>query len=144
MSDSRRTSRTSDNDGALARPAGQSLVRRVVARLSASSTDLHAEQLGEAIPRAGAMPIAETRDRELVCVVGTLRSVTLRPVGGVPALEADLWDGTGEVVVIWLGRREIPGIHPGRTLRVRGRLSTARGRRAIYNPAYELRTPGPS
>ena len=126
---------------AAADPAGRSLVRRVLARLTASSTELQAEQLRAAIPAAGATAIADAPDRELVCLVGALRTVTLRPVAGVPALEADLWDGTGAVTVIWLGRREIPGIQPGRTLQIRGRLTTSRGRRAIYNPAYELRAP---
>ncbi|PYC78715.1 DNA-binding protein [Streptomyces tateyamensis] len=110
-----------------------------MARLSRSSSDLQAEQLAAAVTSAHATRIADTEDREMVRLIGTLRTVTLRPVGGAPALEAHLWDGTGEVVVIWLGRREIPGILSGRTIEVRGRLSRARGRRTLYNPAYELR-----
>ena len=48
------------------------------------------------------------------CVCGTLRSVTLRPRAGVPALVAELYDGSGTVQVVWLGRRQIAG-HPGRS-----------------------------
>ncbi len=65
--------------------------------------------------------------------------MTFRPRAGVPALEAELWDGTGAVTVIWLGRRQIPGIDPGRSLKLRGRITTLHGHRAIYNPIYELR-----
>src|SRR5512146_1604364 len=66
--------------------------------------------------RAGCLPISEAPDRELVTVQGTLRTVTLRPRGGVPALEAELYDGTGTITVVWLGRRRISGISPGRAM----------------------------
>ena len=57
--------------------------------------------------------IADAPDRERVQLRGTLRTVTLRPRGGVPALEAELYDGSGVITVIWLGRRRIAGIAPG-------------------------------
>ena len=41
--------------------------------------------------------IAEAPDRERVRLRGTLRTVTLRPRGGVPALEAELFDGSGSL-----------------------------------------------
>ena len=50
------------------------------------------------------------------------RTVTLRPRGGVPALEAELYDGSGSISVVWLGRRRIGGIAPGRGIRVVGRI----------------------
>jgi hypothetical protein len=53
-------------------------------------------------------------------------------------MEAELWDGTGQVTLIWLGRRDIPGIEAGRRIVVRGRLASLKGERAIYNPSYEL------
>jgi hypothetical protein len=73
-----------------------------------------------------------------VRLTGTLRTVTLRPRGGVPALEADLVDGTGVLTLIWLGRRRITAIDPGRSLRVEGRISIQDGLRVMYNPRYEL------
>jgi len=75
----------------------------------------------------------------VVDVAGMLRAVTLRPQGTSQVMEADLWDGTGSVTLIWLGRREIAGIQPGRRIVVHGRLTCVRGERAIYNPSYELR-----
>ena len=71
-------------------------------------------------------------------VRGVLRTVTLRPRGGVPALEAELFDGSAVLTLIWLGRRRIAGIAPGRSLRVRGRIGVHDGSRVIYNPRYEL------
>ncbi len=83
--------------------------------------------------------IADAPDRERVRIRGTLRTVTLSPRGGAPALEAELWDGTGVLTVIWLGRRRIGGISPGRSLQVEGRIGVQDKARVIYNPRYELR-----
>ena len=118
-------------------------VRRLLSRLSAEPDELDDEDLKAAIPTLGATPIAQCQDREAVCVHGTLRTVTFRPRAGVPALQAELWDGTGSVTVIWLGRRTIPGIDPGRAIKLRGRVTALSGQRVIYNPVYELR-PGPT
>ncbi|MFN8195115.1 MAG: OB-fold nucleic acid binding domain-containing protein [Nocardioidaceae bacterium] len=77
-------------------------------------------------------------DRTLVRLRGTLRTVTLRPRGGVPALEAELYDGTGVITVIWLGRRRIAGIAPGRSMQIAGRIGRHEGVRIMFNPRYEL------
>ena len=71
---------------------------------------------------------------------GTLKTVTLRPRGGVPALEAELYDGSGSISVVWLGRRRIGGISPGRAIRVEGRIGVQDDQRVMYNPRYELRS----
>ena len=42
------------------------------------------------------------------------------------------------MTLVWLGRRQIPGIDPGRTIKVCGRISCQEGRRLLYNPRYEL------
>jgi hypothetical protein len=128
-----RTGRTASRPG---------FVRRLISRLTTDAGELDDEDLRAAIPAHGATPIARCTDREAVCILGTLRTVTFRPRAGVPALQAELWDGTGSVTVVWLGRRSIPGIDPGRAIKVRGRITALHGRRVIYNPVYELR-PGP-
>ena len=68
-----------------------------------------------------------------------VRSVTIRPQGKTPALEIELYDGSGSVTVVWLGRRRIPGIDAGRTIVVRGRLTCNTDNPTIYNPRYELK-----
>jgi hypothetical protein len=77
-------------------------------------------------------------------VAGTLRAVTLRPRGTSPTMEADLWDGTGSITLVWLGRHDIPGVQPGRRLVVHGRLAQIKGERMIFNPSYELLPTGGS
>jgi hypothetical protein len=81
-------------------------------------------------------------DRQRVTVTGTLRTVTLRPRAGVPALEAELYDGSGTLSVVWLGRRQITGIEPGRVLTASGLVSWNEGRPTMFNPRYELRPAG--
>ncbi len=113
-------------------------------RLLASREALHAAEIRQEISALPAnivhqpVRIAESQHREIVDVAGTLRAVTLRPRGGSLTMEAELWDGTGRVLLVWLGRRDIPGIEPGRKIVVHGRLASMKGERAIYNPAYEL------
>lgn len=83
--------------------------------------------------------IQDAPEREHVTVRGVLRTVTLRPRGGVPALEADLDDGTGVITVVWLGRRRIGGVEPGRSMIVSGCIGRQLDVPIMFNPHYELR-----
>lgn len=111
-------------------------------RLSSSPEDLESEELQEDSAASGCTRICDCSDRQIVKVTGTLRTVTLRPRAGVPALEAELFDGTAPLDVVWLGRRSIVGIEPGRKLIASGRISMSHGRRVLFNPKYELRPLG--
>ena len=105
----------------------------------ANGQDQEAEDLQRDVAEAGCCPIDEAADRQRVDIQGSLRTVTLRPRGGVPALEAELYDGSGVITVIWLGRRRIAGIEPGRQIRVVGRIGAQDYHRVMFNPRYELR-----
>ena len=74
-------------------------------------------------------------------VVGRLRAVVYTPSETVPTLEAELFDGSDSIDLVWLGRRRIAGIEPGRRVVARGRVGVHNGRLAIYNPWYELLPP---
>lgn len=117
-----------------------SLLRRVMRRFTVSEQQLDAEDLQEQVDVAGATPCCNAGEgrREAVQLVGRLRSVRFTPHTNLPTLEAELYDGTGTVSLIWLGRRRIAGIEPGRSLLVRGRVSEQGSRDVIYNPWYEL------
>ena len=103
-----------------------------------SSEDQEAGELKQDAAKDGCSPIASHADRAVVTIHGVLRSVTIRPVDGVTALEAELYDGSACVTLIWLGRRKIEGVAPGRDLKAFGRIGTRAGTRVIYNPRYEL------
>ena len=104
----------------------------------ASTATTDDRELQDTTIKAGCCPIAQATDRQQVSVQGVLRTVTLRPRGGVPALEAELYDGSATILVVWLGRRRIGGIEPGRSVRVSGRISRQEGQPLIFNPRYEL------
>jgi hypothetical protein len=113
-------------------------LRETISRWANQDRD-EARELRKETSKAGLMCIADAPKRERVIVQGTLKTVTLRPRGGVPALEAELYDGTGSINVIWLGRRRIGGIAPGRGLRVEGRIGEQDGESIMFNPRYSLR-----
>jgi hypothetical protein len=112
-------------------------LRRSLDRWASSG---EAQTLREGTAKAGCCPIADAEDRAYVDLQGSLSTVTLRPRGGVPALEAELYDGSGAITLIWLGRRRIAGIEPGRTVRVQGRIGPHDKARVMFNPRYELRS----
>jgi hypothetical protein len=117
-------------------------LRRALTRLTADEEELDDKELQDESVSAGATHVSACSIGGPVCVAGSLRAVVLRPRAGVPTLEAELYDGTGTVTLIWLGRRRIRGIDPGRQLVARGRLTRHDGRETIYNPSYELRASG--
>jgi len=117
---------------------GESGVRRLFRRLVASDSELDAEDLQRASARVGATPVYECQRGKLVAVSGRLTSVVYTPRTNVPTLEAELFDGSGTVTLVWLGRRRIAGIEPGRSLTAEGRLAVRDDRKVIYNPRYTL------
>jgi hypothetical protein len=91
----------------------------------------------------GVTPLAGVTWRERATVQGKVRTVSVTPISGVPALRAELCDATGGIVLMFYGRRQIVGIEPGATLRVEGMVGSDGNRLAILNPLYELvRAPG--
>jgi hypothetical protein len=116
-----------------------SRLRRALHRLTAGQDELLDEELQSRTAEAGASPVSDCQVGQPVVVAGTLRAVVLRPLAGVPTLEAELYDGTGTITLVWLGRRRIRGIDPGRALVARGRLTRREGKPTVFNPAYELR-----
>lgn len=111
---------------------------RLSARLGRSDEQVDAAALQESTRGLGSTAIGDLQDRRLVLVCGTIRALTMPPSGQVPALIAELYDGTGTVTLIWLGRREIRGIAPGTYLKARGRVANRRGVMTIFNPMYEI------
>jgi RecJ-like exonuclease len=110
--------------------------------LVADAEQLDAEDLQEDVDRCGAKPVAKCAHGQPVTVSGRLRSVVYTPKETVPTVDAELFDGSGSVHLIWLGRRRISGIEPGRMVTARGRIAEHGGRLVIFNPWYELRPVG--
>lgn len=109
-------------------------------RALASTDELQAgEEIVEATLHGGELA-QDVQIGEKVTLSGVLRSVTYAASAARPQLIAELYDGSGSVDLIWLGRRDIRGVEPGRRLVVTGRVTsgTRRHRLVMYNPAYTL------
>jgi hypothetical protein len=105
---------------------------------SASKIEQHAQSLHEGDRAHESSRVSELADREVATIVGTIRS----PSSGVKSLEAEIEDGTGTVVVSWLGRRSIAGVTPGADIEVRGLMSRDSKGWRTFNPTYRLLSVG--
>lgn len=113
--------------------------RRFLRRMSESDEQRYAAEIEAwSSSVAGAARIREAPPRQRVKVAGVVRRITVRPLEGHESLEALLYDGTGEVSVMWMGRRTIPGLNLGTRLVVDGVLAEERGKRRIVNPSFEF------
>jgi amino acid transporter len=101
-------------------------------RESAESTEL-----GTATP-PGCVPLGEVPTRRRINVAGRVHAVRVHPWGGAASLEATIRDATGELTLVFLGRREIGGIRPGAVLTAEGVVSTEHNRAIMLNPVYTL------
>lgn len=104
----------------------------------ASHSRAEAAELRRGAAGAGATLVSSCVRGDAVTVSGVLQSVTLQPRAGLPATEAVIYDGSGQMVVVWLGRRRVAGIVPGRGITVHGRITCNGDIRTIFNPRYEL------
>jgi hypothetical protein len=86
---------------------------------------------------AGTTPIAKIAWRQKVTVEGRVRSVQLGAAAG-RSLEVQLFDETGGLRLLFMGRAQIPGLGCGAVVRATGRVGEYRGHLAIANPTYEL------
>jgi hypothetical protein len=113
------------------------LIRRALRRLTSPAESGNGSDRADR--ESGAIPIGQCPDRERVDLCGDITRVDVSSDGDKPALEVELEDSSGTVTLVWLGRREIPGLEPGRRLWVSGRISRQPGgRRVVFNPWYEL------
>jgi hypothetical protein len=86
----------------------------------------------------GTIRVAAAEVRARAKVAGVVRRITVRPVEGYESLEALLSDGTGEIEVVWMGRRSIPGLSLGTRVVVDGVVGEQRGRLRMVNPTFEF------
>lgn len=119
-------------------PEPRSALGRLAKRLLRSTDEIDSDTLAQESSEVGLQHIGHLVPRTLVSVRGEVRSVTLRPTDEVAALDAELWDGTDVLHLIWLGRRSIPGIQPGVKLRATGRVTQHHDVLTIFNPSYEI------
>ncbi len=90
--------------------------------------------------RPVARKVVDARPRCRAVLTGTVRAVEAHHGA---ALDAWLDDGSGTIVVRWLGREAVPGVTAGRRVRVEGTVGEAHGRLRILNPLYRFEPGAP-
>jgi len=113
-------------------------IRDALSRLRTTTEELDRRRRAERRAASGSTPISEVADRQLVDVMGEVQSVRIVPRAGAPTIDVTIDDGHGVAMATFYGRRSIPGVRAGTTLRVRGRASLRTGRATLINPEYEL------
>jgi hypothetical protein len=86
----------------------------------------------------GTTPVGMLRFRQRAKVRGTVRSMRVQPLAGTPTLECIIGDESGQVSIVFLGRRNIAGLRVGSKLTVQGMLGEHHGRLAFLNPIFDL------
>jgi hypothetical protein len=83
-------------------------------------------------------PIGAVRWRSRARIRGTIHSVRVQPWADVASLECVVVDESGGILLVFLGRRKIPGLELGRVLEAEGMVGQSRGYLAMLNPDVEL------
>ena len=114
-------------------------VRRSLQRLTESDEARLASEIREWAEKVpGSVRIAEAPVRQHVKIAGVIRGLTVFPMQDNESLEASVSDGTGEVVVRFMGRRAIGGLGLGTRVVVEGVLGEQRGMLQMMNPRLEF------
>jgi RecG-like helicase len=115
------------------------LVRRLLERLNESDeTRLAEETRAWADTIDGSVRISDAPLRQPVRIAGVIRRMTVLPMQGKEALQALVSDGTGEVTIVFMGRRGIGGLSLGTRVVVEGVLGEHRGEVRAVNPRLEF------
>jgi hypothetical protein len=114
--------------------------KKMVERLTKPVEDLDREQLTAFCDARSFEAMNAIEARQRVRVGGEVRSVRIVPRAGAPALEVTVSDGRGAVVGVFLGRRKIAGLSPGRKVAFQGVAARDGKRYLVFNPIYELLT----
>ena len=85
----------------------------------------------------GVIPIASVKWKQRVTIQGRIKIVQVGTSAG-KSLEAQVFDDSGGMRLLFFGRTRIPGIDPGSLVRVTGTVGEYKGHLALANPRYEL------
>jgi RecG-like helicase len=113
-------------------------LRKAMERLTKPIDELDREALEHYCDELEATPMSQITARAPIRVAGEIRTVTIVPRAGAPATEVAVSDGRGSVVAVFLGRRKIAGMSPGRRVVLSGVAGRDGNRFIVYNPEYTL------
>ena len=108
-------------------------------RLTETLEESDSSELQSAARVAGTDRAADCACGDIGTILGRICTVTYGTEHSDLGVSAEIYDGSGYVQAVWLGRRSIPGITTGRCVQVTGRITDSEGQRTMFNPRYELR-----
>ena len=114
------------------------MLKKLVERLTKPVEESDREKLSEYCDARLLEPMDAIVARHPIRVGGEVRAVRIVPRSGAPALEVTVTDGRGSVVGVFLGRRKVAGMSPGRKVALAGVASLSGKRFVLVNPTYEL------
>ncbi|MBO0691807.1 MAG: OB-fold nucleic acid binding domain-containing protein [Acidimicrobiaceae bacterium] len=82
--------------------------------------------------------LADAAPRRRVVTTGRIASAEVRVNGSSHAYCCVLDDGTGEITLVFTGRKNVPGLVAGTLCRVEGTAGEADGSLVLRNPWYEF------
>lgn len=85
---------------------------------------------------------ADARPRARAVITGTITATQITRWEGSPGYVCHIDDGTGTLMVVFTGRRAIPGIIEGTRCAVEGTVRQAHGHLILWNPLYYLKDRG--
>ena len=112
--------------------------RKGFQRLATPTEELDRQALTEFCTVCGFTPLDELEPRTRASTGGEVKSVRIVPRAGAPALEVTIGDGRGSATAVFLGRRKIAGLVPGRRIAVKGMVARDGNRTLFYNPEYSF------
>ena len=109
-------------------------------KLARPPEEIRAENLREWVSTIDeTTPIVDVEARKKSKVAGVVQNIRIDPRPGRDSIEATIIDGTGQMVVKWLGRHELSGIRLGVGLIVEGIVGCETdGELVVLNPEYVL------
>ncbi len=113
-------------------------LRKLVHRMTATVEELDRESLVEYCDRLGVLALTAVEPRRRVRIGGEVCSVRIVPRAGAPSFEVTITDGRATATAVFLGRRSVGGMIPGRRLVVEGVAARDGKRNLIFNPFYTL------
>jgi hypothetical protein len=127
-----------EEDRAPERYRGCVALKKAMKRLTTPVEELDREQLVAYCDALGLTPTNQIAPRAQVRLGGEVRSVRIVPRAGAAALEVTITDGRGAATAVFLGRRKIAGVAPGRRMVIEGVAGKQGNRFLIFNPLYTL------
>jgi len=113
-------------------------LKKMVERFTKPVEEIDREQLTAFCDARQLAAMDEIQARTTVRVGGEVRSVRIVPRAGAAAFGVTVSDGRGSVVGVFLGRRKIAGLSPGRKVAFEGVAARDGKRYLVFNPVYEL------